>query len=716
MSKRNQRSLSTDKPRAVVSAPEERPLSHRVTILSYLGIALLALLLRGAYLYQLQGSLLLSVLVADGREYDAWGQRIAAGDWLGTEVFYQAPLYPYLLGVIYRVVGHNVMAVRVLQAVLGSLACVLLAWTGRRFFSERVGLIAGLFLAVFPPAIYFDGLIQKPSLDLFLLTLFLALAAEFTARRTWPWLLAGAAVLGALALNRENARLLCPVVMVWLLADWRAAALGRRAAWAAIFAVGFALPLLPVGWRNYRVGGEFLLSTSQLGPNFYIGNHKDATGRYESLLPGRGDPMHERIDATLLAEQAAGKKLTPSEVSDYWLHRALADMRAQPVRWLRLMAWKTLLVFHRAEIVDAEGIDAYWEASSLLRGLSWPLSFGVLCPLAVFGAWATRRDAWRLALLYIVLATLAFSVALFFVFARYRFSLTPILVLFAAAGLAAIPEFVRAVQRGDWLRAWGPGLLLAGLAAVATNWPLPELRDPYVTYFGIGARLMDKGRLDEAIAAFDYMIQHNPGFGYAHYNKGRALMLQRNADAAQQEFELAIAADPQIGQAHFFLGQILRTRKSWAEAEQHLRTAVKLGPGDPLGYNELAQTFIDQNRPAEAAVELRAGLKAQPQSMMVANNLAWLLATCPDASVRDGAEAVRLAEATQRQVKQESVEQLDTLAAAYAEAGRFEDATATMGKAIALATQPDQQATLADLRAKLLLYEQKQPFRQPAAQ
>src|SRR5204863_35710 len=203
-------------------------------------------------------------------------QQIAGGQWIGTGVFYQTPLYPYLLAVVFKLAGHSLDAVRVLQAGLGAAACALLGHAGRRFFDDRAGIIAALLLAFYPPAIFFDGLIQKSSLDIFLVTLVLALAAEFDTRRQWPWVAALGVAMGALVLNRENAAVWVPVISVWLLS------LGSRArgvAWAALFVAAVFAGLLPVGIRNYRVGGEFVPSTSPLGPNFYIGNKPRAGGR-----------------------------------------------------------------------------------------------------------------------------------------------------------------------------------------------------------------------------------------------------------------------------------------------------------------------------------------------------------------------------------------------------------------------------------------------------
>jgi 4-amino-4-deoxy-L-arabinose transferase-like glycosyltransferase len=125
----------------------------------------LALAVRMIHLWQMRGTAYFSVLMGDARGYDQWAQRLAAGDWVGTDVFYQAPLYPYFLGLIYAVAGHDLLAVRLVQAVVGSLSAVLVAVAAARLFSPRAGMVAGTALALYAPAIFFDALIQKSVLD-----------------------------------------------------------------------------------------------------------------------------------------------------------------------------------------------------------------------------------------------------------------------------------------------------------------------------------------------------------------------------------------------------------------------------------------------------------------------------------------------------------------------------------------------------------------------
>ncbi|HVR01852.1 MAG TPA: glycosyltransferase family 39 protein, partial [Polyangia bacterium] len=258
-----------------------------------LGLFAVAFLLRVAYVLEISDTEVARVLVGDAFAYDLWARQIQR-DWLGHEVFYQAPLYPYFLAALYSIVGPSFMAVRVTQAALGGAACVLLAGAGRRFFSRGVGLGAGLLLALYGPALFFTGLVHKMVLDLFFTTALLYALARADERESGRWVALVGAALGCLALTRENALAWLPLLAGWL--AWRQ---GARALVPLL--VGAALVLGPVAVRNAAVGGQPFLTTSQAGVNFYLGNNADADGTYTPLRFGRGSFAQEREDAIALA-------------------------------------------------------------------------------------------------------------------------------------------------------------------------------------------------------------------------------------------------------------------------------------------------------------------------------------------------------------------------------------------------------------------------------
>jgi Flp pilus assembly protein TadD len=692
---------------AAVTSPWRRPAQGIVAVFG------IALALRALYAYQLHDSLLFTELFGDGQQYDAWAREVATGDWVGREVFYQAPLYPYFLALLYTLGGHDLLLVRAVQALLGSLSCALLAYAGTKLVSRRAGVCAGLLLAVYPPAIFFDGLIQKSSLDLFLTTLLLALIAAFLERQRLMLLAALGVALGALTLNRENARVVYLVVVPWLLLYFRGASILRRSAWGAIFLFASASVLLPVAWRNYRVGGEFLLSTSQLGPNLFIGNHPGANGLYAPLVSGRGDARAERADAVRLAEEASGRSLTPGEVSQYWIAQSFAYVASQPLDWLRLMAWKSFLTFNAIELADSESIDVFASRSWVLRGLRSVLGFGVLGPLAVLGIWATRRDWRRLAILYALILGFAASVALFYVFSRYRFPMVPFLACFAGAGLAAAPEIVRGLRDREGRRQWLPGVLLAVITLVPTNWPLPQYRDDEVTWYNLGVTLLERGRAEDAAQSLGEAVRIKPDFGLAHHQLGRTLAQQGKLDLAERELALAADLLPDLARAQLDHAILALRRDGWSEAGiRHLRRAAALSPGTAELHTQLARVLALRGDLSAALQELRIALQLAPDSVEAANDLAWILATHPDPRERNGAEAVALLEPLLATPSADTPEVLDALAAAYAEAGRFDDAVAMASRAAARARATGQAPIAAIIEARRALYQGGQPFHQ----
>ena len=444
--------------------------------------------MRLVHIWQIRDAPFFTVLMGDSRVYDDWARKIAQGNWLGNEVFYQAPLYPYFLGVLYSIAGRDLFFVRVVQAIIGSLACVLLGLAGARLFSKRVGVIAGLGLALYAPAVFFDALLQKSVLDVFFVCLVICLLGVLirpqrgqrvqpgksqgvTEPQRLPWLWLGLAM-GGLVLTRENAIVFTGVTLLWVLArrplPGAAAALpGRkRLATAGVFLIGLTIVLLPVAVRNSVVGGGFYLTTAQFGPNFYIGNNARADGTYMPLRFGRGSPEYERQDATELAEEATGRQLSPADVSRYWTAQAWTFIRSEPVAWLKLLGRKSALLWNRTEMLDTESQDSHAEWSTVVRLAGRVGHFGVLVPLALLGVMVTWPLRDRLWVVYGISIAYAASVLMFYVFARYRYPLVPFLILFAAAGLAASPRLLRANARSFALAA------AVAAAAVLVNWPM----------------------------------------------------------------------------------------------------------------------------------------------------------------------------------------------------------------------------------------------------
>jgi tetratricopeptide (TPR) repeat protein len=593
-----------------------------------------ALVVRLVHICQIRRAPFFTVLLGDSRAYDEWAGRIAAGDWIGHDVFYQAPLYPYFLASIYAAAGRNLLLVRVLQACVGSAACVLLALAVRRLVSVRAGLAAGLMLALYAPAIFFDGLIQKSVLDVFFICLVLYLIARITtvrlkadttgARRDRTtgsvrlqpdlnWLALGLTI-GGLSLTRENAMVFTVVLAAWALAH------ARRA--AATFLAGAAIVLLPVAARNSLVGGGFYVTTAQFGPNFYIGNNPQSDGAYQPLRFGRGAPEYERQDATEIAERALGRRLTPAEVSRYWTDRALDFITSRPGAWVQLVARKAALLVNATEMLDTESQETHGEWSMPLRMAARVGHFGVLVPLAALGIIALWPDRSRLAIVYALLGAYAASVLMFYVFARYRYPLVPLLIVFAAAAVT---------------RRWTPGFdrktvapVLAVLAPVAViaNWPLVSTQmNRAVTEHNLGAALQSDGRTDEALAHYRRAIALRPDYAPAYNNLGSALRATGRLEDAVANYRRALALRPDYPEAHYNLANAFLDAGRPEQAAEHFQVAMRSMPVAADVHNNLGIALAAGHRLPEAVEQFRQALAADPDSVKAHRNLGDALMT-----------------------------------------------------------------------------------------
>ncbi len=564
-----------------------------------------ALGIRLIYAFETSGVPFVQTLVGDARSYDQWARRIVAGDLLGQEPFYQAPLYAYVLAGCYAVFGDSVWTIRICQAVWGAASCVLVALGGGALFGRRAGTIVGWLMALYAPAIFFDGIVQKASLDGFLVSLLLALLARTGRIRgtdgqhggaaggmPWRWFALGV-VGGLLCLSRENAFVWLPVIAVWIGVSCCGTALER--AWAlAVFLLGSAIILTPVGARNYAVAGEWSFSTFQAGPNFYIGNHLGADGRYQPLVRGHETPEFERQDATRLAEAALERNLTPREVSRYWTRRTLEDIRSDFAAWLRLSAKKTWMVWNRYEVADVESMAVYREYSYVLVALEIVSHLGLLCPLAAVGIWATRAQWRALWVYYGLIATMTAAVALFYVLARYRFPLVPLLMPFAGLGLSEIANIVRQAIRRARIGSFLPALVIATVVAVPANWPAQdERRLNAMALANLGTVLGTRGELAGAVHYLERALEGHPQSAEIHFNLGFALSLQGHHRAAIDHYRSALRWEPTLIHADYLLGVSLETVGEGREAIDHYRKALEADPANGQAREALSRLERD---------------------------------------------------------------------------------------------------------------------------
>ena len=593
-------------------------------------IIILALMVRLIVLWQVSSDPGIDHLGGDGAAYWRWSQTIAGGSWIGNEVFYQTPLYPYFLAVLQKLSGVGESGVRVVQACLGAAGCGILALGTWRLTSRSAGLIAGAMLALYPPAISFDLQIDKPVLDIFLVcTLIWCIAWMQDGSGIWRFVVSGL-ICGLLALNRENALVLLAILPVWISRKQRDR--DRRLRIRAIIAlvVGAMAAILPVAIRNSVIGHEPFLTTAQFGPNFYIGNNAGADGVYRALRGERGDAIYERADATELAEQAERHSLTPGEVSRYWTRQTLAEIRAHPARWSGLMIRKLAMVFASTELADSDVHDRLVCWSPVLDALDSFYGFGAILVLAAAGLLITdHRD--RLVVLAGMSVALAVATSLFFIFGRYRIGLTLMLIPLAAEALARIPEIAR--QR----RFRHAGFAVLAACAATALVVLGERSIPQRirgTNFYNRAKINEaRGRIEEAEALYRRTIAANPTLGAAYNNLGLLLVNRNEVRQAIPLLAEATRLEPNDVPARINFGMALARSGKMSEALDQFRTAVQLDPASSAAKYNLAAALLMQGD-RSAATRILAPLAASDSTDPFAQRAALLLRSLPPATTQ----------------------------------------------------------------------------------
>ena len=583
-------------------------------------VAALAALVRGLYLVQLQGTPFPHHLIMDAAGYNRWALEILAGNWLGDRVFYQEPLYPYVLALIHLAFGQGLLGVYVVQAIVGVANCVLLQVLSARVVENRwSGLLAGLILAFYGPMVFYEAQVLKTVWTVcLLLAVVHVLLSAWERRSLGFWALAGL-LLVLLGLTQGNALLYVPFVLVWAVLVSRRWGWVRLSAALVLLLLGFAIPLGAVMMRNYRVGGDLVLSSSHVGFNFYIGNHKGVDGTYQYVRGVREDPMYEGEDARILASRNAGRDLRPSQASAYWFSQAVRFIRDDPRGWLRLETLKLGRFLNAEEVLDTWSPRFLAEHAPLLH-LAF-LNYGMLLPPGLVGFVILFRRGPRAHLINLLILGTALSVIVFYVFGRYRM---PVVPLFAVTSSAAAFEFVRWVREGQYEKP-----ILAILGAVIVAW-VELVQIPSVTsageyraaeYCNLAVLYEDSHEMAKAEQEYVRALTVVPGYSRALSALGHIYLKEGKTESARGLLHDAIKADNSNADAHYLLAGVYYREGKMLNAIKELRAAVQARPAFVEAHRDLGATLIIARDFAGAARVLEEASRLDPKAEIVWKNL-----------------------------------------------------------------------------------------------
>ena len=229
---------------------------------------------------------------------------------------------------------------------------------------------------------------------------------------------------------------------------------------------------------------------------------------------------------------------------------------------------------------------------------------------------------------------------------------------------------------------------------------------------GLGTILARRKEYAEAIAHFTTAAGYQPADGFIQQNLGQAFAMQGRLNEAAEHYQMALKARPGDPVLREQYAQVLVQQGQSRPAMVQLQAAIIFQKQTPPVRlrTQLAGIYYQTGHFRRATAQLRLAVLAETNSVEAWNNLAWILATCPDPRVRDGAEAVRCATQADRFAHSQSSTCLSTLAAAKAEAGRFEEAAVTASRAMQMQEAAGQAQMAALNRQLLALYQSGQPY------
>ncbi|MCG3139078.1 MAG: Beta-barrel assembly-enhancing protease [Phycisphaerae bacterium] len=617
----------------------------------------LALGLRLIYLAQVVDHPLFQVPQVDSQLYYDTALKIMQGQWSEGRPFFRAPLYPIFLAGAYRLTGESWIGVRVVQDLLGSLSCLLIAQLATRLYDRRAGLLSGLLSAGYAPLIFYDNELFITVLEIFLLLITLWILFRLDRAFGLGWHFLAGLGLGLASIARPNFLIIIPVAFIWI--GWAGRKLNNQIATRTLsffvyriiaYVVGCILPILPVTLYNYWIGGEWVLISTQGGINFYMGNSAQADGKTAWAMEDYATTSANYVDNTWsgskrAAEEAVGHALSDGQVSAYWMGQGRQYWSDHPLEASGLLLRKIYYFFNGFEIECFRSIYIERIYSPLMRvlldktAICYP--WGLIAPLGLIGIWLPTRSSPSAWLLRIIILVYMLSVVAFLVNGRLRMPVVPLLIIFASGALVRLYEqlkhrawrnmglivlsFVGLIylSNSQWYNVryicspMQHGMLAFAYAELgqyeqAIDHYRQELQsdpDSIQGLYGLALALSESNRNKEACSYYARALDRVPDNGSLLHKYGRALWLSGETERGRELLEQALAIDLEMAEAHLDLASAQLAEKAPQSAIPHLQEALRLDPENAQAHYTLARALIEVQRVDEAYDHLQAAVQ-----------------------------------------------------------------------------------------------------------
>ena len=584
-------------------------------------IVAVAAIVRIIYWMESGDNPLRGALLLDAKVYHLIASEIATQTFWGSEIFFRAPLFSYLLGMTYKLFGVQQTAITFLQLLMGVATAFLAFLTARRWLSASASFAVGLATALYPTLYYVESEIMPTTLEVFAYALTLFLFSLYDRGKNQKYLFWGGVSLGFAALARPTILTFALTLVIWLHlihrnSDWLSTL--RR---YLLIVLGMAIVILPCTLRNYIVGHELVLISSQGGVNFYMGNNKDADGQtaaFPTISP-KLDKYQDHIetDSKALAQQDTRRNLTAGEVSSYWMSKGMSYFTTDPVGALGLFFKKVYLVFCGEELFNNEDPLAGRQYAHLYSAFIWSFGlrfpYGLLTPLCLVGSFLLLRRKKTPWLLLLFIYSQAITVALFFVSSRYRQPLIPAMIIIAIAGVYEVRELIKSGRLKLVIRY----AIAAVVLLLALNPPVTiaskQNESMYHTILGNALALQNQN--DQAVAELKTATTIDNGNTLAYYYLGMVYGKTQKFDLALDVLKQAEKLNPTYTKALLLLSRVYFEKGEYDSALVYFNKleSAELDPNSAyVAYRIAAQSSLATGKTDDAKIFLDRILKLQP--------------------------------------------------------------------------------------------------------
>ncbi len=521
--------------------------------------------------------------------------------------FLHSPFYAWFLAGAFFYFGKSLTLIRVMQAILNCISCILVYQLGKRCFTPVVGRYAALGYALYAPVIYFATEIINVPFVLFLTLFSLFLLIRSVEEMHWKYWLTAGLFAGLNLMTRADTFVFYLVAVA--LITWKKPTAFLRSTGFVIFMI---VPMLLTGMYNLYTFGRFQVFPANSGIVFFQGNNPDYMDTI-GIRPG--------VSYQNLIEKPNRDGVVPIKedyaFNQYFYGKSFEFMVHQPVQYMQCLIYKIRTLIGGYELPETYDLYTCRKYSPVLKlllfywnGFGFP--FSILFPLSIMGIIIGLRQSGSQRLLMLFLACMLLPLLVYWNSTRYRMAIIPILLLYSGVSFVWIRV---QIQRRE-IRKVSIFVLFFCVLLTVASLPYPHFSKGHdfdaEMYISAGLSSLSKRNTKEGIGLLQKGVMLEPDNFYYHGQLAYAFQKKGFFQEALQEYQKALQLNSKDITLHNNIGALYDQLKKEEMALHHYRKAVSLNPNFSISRHNIGALLFRQQQYKEATEHLKIAVVFNP--------------------------------------------------------------------------------------------------------